>query len=466
MFPKNFLWGSATASYQVEGGYDQDGRGMTIWDEFTHVPGNSFNNSNGDISSDHYNRVSEDISLMKEMGHTSYRFSIAWSRILPNGKKHLINKEGIEFYSKLIDELLLNGIEPMVTLYHWDLPLALGNIGSWENEETVVAFQDFAEICFKEFGDRVKYWTTFNEPTFFIKSGYIIGNYPPQVKDSFRAMKVFHNVMIASAKAINLYKSLNLDGFIGIVHAYETIYPYSDSPKDIAAATIADDLYNNIVYDVAVNGEYPKGLLELIPEHFDISFIDKDKDILKSAKVDYLGVNYYSRYIIKHYDGDETCLKVNNTGSAEDKHRICIAGLFQVVDSDSKDLTEWDMEIYPQGLTDGLERLHNKYNLPMYITENGIGLRDELDALGQIQDIKRVNYIREHVKAIYYAIEKGIDVRGYYPWSTLDLYSWVNGYDKRYGLIYVDFDNGCTRTPKQSFYEYKEIALSHGKSLF
>lgn len=467
MFPNNFLWGSATASYQCEGGYKQDGRGMTIWDEFTHIPGNSFNNTTGDVASDHYNRVDEDIALMKAMGHTSYRFSIAWSRILPTGRTNHINQAGIDFYSDLIDKLLDNGIEPMVTLYHWDLPLSLGQEGSWENRDIIDAFVDYARLCFEQFGDRVKLWTTFNEPTFFVKSGYLIGNYPPQVTDFRRAAIVFHHVMVASALAIKLFREKQIEGVIGVVHAYETIYPKTNSAEDLKAASIADDIYNNIVYDVVVNGVYPKQLYDMLTQKMDVSFIEADAELLKSQTVDYIGVNYYSRYVIEHYTGNETVLKQNNTGSIDNKTQISIAGLFRVVETEGGFISEWDADVYPEGLTDALLRLNKRYNgITMYVTENGIGLREKPDEKGVINDEIRVDFLRNHIKAIHSAIEQGVDVRGYYHWSTMDLYSWVNGYDKRYGLIHVDFENNCYRTPKKSFYEFRNIADSNGQCLF
>ncbi|MFJ5410073.1 glycoside hydrolase family 1 protein [Pectobacterium punjabense] len=464
MFPNNFLWGSATASYQAEGAYNQDNRGMTIWDEFTHTPGKSFGDSNGDVAADHYHRIDEDIRLMKETGHNAYRFSIAWSRILPQGIGD-VNQCGLKYYNELIDKLIKNNIEPMVTLYHWDLPLALGNNGSWENRDTIDAFIKYAKICYKAFGDRVRIWTTFNEPTYFIKSGYLIGNYPPQVQDFRRAAIVFHNVMVASALAIRAFREMNVPGEIGVVHAYETIYPASDKAEDIQAAKFADDIYNNIVYDVTINGIYPPALTALLSQHMDLAFIEQDAAILKGSTVDYLGVNYYSRYVVEHYSGTQTILKENNSGSIEDKGQVCIAGLFRIVDVEDAEYNDWDTEIFPQGLTDALLILKKKYNIPVYITENGIGLRETPATDGSINDDVRVRYIREHVKAIEKAIELGVDVRGYFHWSTMDLYSWVNGYDKRYGLFYVDFSNGCQRTLKQSAYAFRDIALSNGTCL-
>lgn len=464
MFPANFLWGSATASYQAEGGYNQDNRGMTIWDEFTHIPGNSFGESNGDIAADHYNRIDEDIRLMKASGHNAYRFSIAWSRILPEGIGE-INPAGLKYYSDLIDKLIANEIEPMVTLYHWDLPLGLGQSGSWENRATIEAFVNYARICFEAFSPRVRIWTTFNEPTYFIKSGYLIGNYPPQVQDFRRAAVVFHHVMVASALAIREFRNMEIPGEIGVVHAYETIYPASDTPEAHKAAAFADDVYNNIVYDVAVNGTYPLALTALLGQHMDLSFIKEDAAILKGSTVDYLGVNYYSRYVVEHYSGTQTILKENNSGSVEDKGQICVAGLFRIVDVDGAEYNDWDTEIFPQGLTDALMLLKEKYNLPAYITENGIGLRETPESDGTINDDVRVRYIREHALAIEKAIELGADVRGYFHWSTMDLYSWVNGYDKRYGLFHVDFDNNCERTLKQSAYAFRDIALSNGRCL-
>lgn len=467
IFPKEFLWGSATASYQVEGGYNEDGRGQSIWDVFTHVPGNSFNDTNGDVASDHYHRYKEDIKLMAEMGHNSYRFSISWPRIFPDGTGK-VNQKGIDFYNDLINELLKYNIEPNVTIYHWDLPQALQDIGGWENREIIDAYVEYAKTCFKEFGDRVKLWVTINEPTYSIYSGYLIGNYPPKVKDFKRAVKAIHHVMTASAKAVKEFRTMNLDGKIGIVHAYSPVYVLEETKENLEAAKIAEEIFNYCVYDTAVLGRYPASLLTKVTTAMDISFIkSEDMKLIKENRVDFIGVNYYSRYIVQAYNDDKTELLANNTGERKKgSSKIRAKGLFEVIEDPNGRYTSWDMEIYPEGLCEGLLKLKERYgNIPFYITENGVGMLDKL-INGEINDDERIEYLKEHIVAAKKAIDLGVDLRGYYPWSTMDLYSWVNGYHKRYGFIYIDYENDCKRIPKKSFYWYKKVAKSNGACLF
>jgi len=466
-FPKGFLWGSATAAYQVEGAYLQDEKGENIWDRFTNMNNEELKGVNGNVASDHYNKFKEDIALMKEMGHNSYRFSISWSRILPNGTGY-VNRKGIDFYNQLIDELIIQNIEPNVTLYHWDLPQPLQDIGGWENRAIIEAFTNFAKICFKEFGDRVKLWVTINEPTYFLFSGYLKGNYPPRARDYKRVAKALHHVMVASASVVKAYRKLQQDGKIGIVHSYEPVYVLEENPENLKAAEIADDIANYCVYDAAAKGYYPKKLMAILQSFMDTSFIELDDlELLKLNTVDFLGVNYYSRHIVQAYHGEETVIVANNTGKRKkgESSKIKIKKLFEVIENPCGNYTKWDMEIFPQGLYDGLLRLKERYNnMPIYITENGVGFHENLEN-GRINDQYRIDYMNQHILAIKNALDDGTDVRGYYAWSTIDLYSWINGYKKRYGLIYVDYENNCKRIPKDSFYWYKIVAKTNGEIL-
>lgn len=467
-FPEGFLWGSATAAYQVEGAHMEDGKGENMWDRFTKINRTRLNGINADVAADHYHRFREDVRLMAEMGHNSYRFSISWSRILPDGTGHA-NQKGIEFYSNLINELLQYNIEPNVTLYHWDLPQSLQDIGGWENRETANAFIEYAKVCFREFGDRVKLWVTINEPTYFIYSGYLRGNYPPEAKDFRRAAKALHHVLLASAGAISAYRQTGLDGKIGLVHSYEPVYVLEETEENLKAAEIAEEIYNYAIFDPAVKGTYPAKIMALLQKAMDTSFITStDLKLMKENPVDFLGVNYYSRNIAQAYDGDETVLVANNSGERKKgtSSKIKAKNLFELIENPNGVYTRWDMEIFPQGLYEGLLRLKDRYgNIPVYITENGVGLI-ESPVDGTINDQERIDYLEQHVIAMKKAIDAGVDLRGYYPWSTMDLYSWINGYRKRYGFIYIDYENNCRRIPKESYYWYQKIAKSNGGVLF
>lgn len=465
-FPKGFLWGSATSAYQAEGAYKADGKGPSIWDVFTNIEGNSKDNSNGNVSSDHYHRYVEDVRMMKECGQNTYRFSVSWPRIIPNGVGE-VNKKGLEFYHNLIDELIENDMEPFLTIYHWDLPQALQDKGGWENKDTAYAFRDYAKILFDEFGHKVKLWVTFNEPRFFIYSGYLIGNYPPSYQDPQKTIVAAYNVMLANALGIEVFRRLDVDGKIGLVHSFAPTYAIDDREENQIAFRNADNYNNNWVLDTCIKGEIPADLLEKLNEDYDISFIqEKDLDILKDNTVDFIGLNYYARALVKAYPEGETVLKVNNAGKSKaGSSKIKIPGWFQMVADPNSIYTDWDTEIYPKGIYDGIMMVKERYNnLPIYVTENGLGMIDCL-LDGKVEDDARIEFLKLHLREIYNAIQDGADVRGYYVWSSFDLYSWVNGYDKRYGLVYIDFDNKQKRIPKKSYYWYKDVINSNGATL-
>lgn len=465
-FPQNFLWGSATASYQAEGAYKEDGKGISIWDVYTHIEGNSKNNSNGDVASDHYHKYKEDIKHMKECGQNSYRFSISWPRILPEGRGK-INPKGIEFYKNMINECLKNDIKPFVTIYHWDLPQSLQDIGGWENKETAYAFRDFSKILYEELGDKVELWVTFNEPRFFIYSGYLIGNYPPSYNDPQKTIQASYNVMLANAFAIEEFRKSNAKGKIGLVHSFSPVYAISDSKEDRIALRNADNYFNNWVLDTAVKGEFPQDLVDKLNRNYDLSFMNKeDLEIIKNNTVDFIGLNYYARALVKAYTIGETVLKVNNSGKAKQgSSKIVVKDWFEMVADPKSKFTDWDTEIYPRGLYDGIMMVKERYdNIPIYITENGIGMVEKMVS-GKIDDSPRIEFLKLHLIEIHNALSSGADVRGYYVWSTFDLYSWVNGYEKRYGLMYVDYENNNKRIPKKSYHWYKDVINSNGSIL-
>lgn len=458
----DFLWGSATAAYQCEGAWNEDGRGVTIWDDFSHHSPLNINHVSGDVSSDHYHRYEEDFRMMKDSNQNSYRFSISWTRIIPDGTGE-VNQKGIDFYKRLLDSMIANGIRPFATLFHYDLPITLQEIGGWENVETAYAFAEYARICFREFGSQIKDWVTINEPYYSIKSMYGAGNYPPNVRDGQRLIKAAYVTMFASALAVNEFRKFKDIGQIGIVADVSPIYGVDDSEECKQAMQIADDCINNWVLDTAVKGYFPDSLLSSLGKTYDFSFMEEShKALFRSGTIDFIGLNYYDRALIRPYSGGESMVGYNNTGDLDTKSKtsvrkvMVVKGLFEQIHDGKGQYTDWGFELFPQGLFDILVQLHEKYKLPVYITENGIGSYEKMEG-GKINDDFRIDFLSQHIDQMLKAIENGVDVRGYFVWSTFDLYSWINGYEKRYGLVYVDFDNNCKRTPKKSFFWYRDL---------
>ncbi|MBS6642871.1 MAG: family 1 glycosylhydrolase [Clostridiaceae bacterium] len=466
-FPKDFLWGSATASYQCEGAWQEDGKGLGMWDEFCHSEKNCITYTTGDVASDHYHRFEEDIKMMAEGGQNTYRFSLAWPRILPEGTGK-VNPKGIEYYQKVIDTCLKYGVEPNVTLYHWDLPNTLAEKGGWENVDTAYAFAEYAKVCFDAFGDKVKLWVTINEPSYFITSGYAIGNYPPNVKDFQRMIHAAYHVMLASALGVKAFRDSQAKGQVGIVHASANVDLYDDSEACKKAGRLADNYFNNWVLDPPMLGHFPQDLLEKLEEEgFDLSFMKPEhKEILENGIVDFIGINYYSRALIKPYTTGETILKANNTGKkGEDSAELIIKGWFEQAKDPDSEYTAWDCEIYPKGIYDELADIRRKYgDVPVYITENGVGMYEKPSKNGMVEDDGRIDFLSRHIEEMRRAIRDGLNLKGYYVWSTFDLYSWINGYEKRYGLVRVDFDDNCRRTPKKSYYWYRDFIRNESRS--
>ncbi len=454
-----FLWGGATASYQCEGGWQEGGRAESMWDKYLHENGLE----NGDVASDHFHRFREDIRMMKEGGHNSYRFSVAWPRIIKN-REGDINPEGIAFYNQVIDACLEYGITPFVTIFHWDLPQYLEAEGGWLNRETCRAYTHFAKVCFDAFGDRVSYWTTFNEPRYYTFSGYLIGNYPPGHQDLQETVTSAYYMMLASAMAVREFKSGKYRGQIGIVHSFSPVYGVDNTVKTKIAMRYADNFFNNWILDTAAVGEIPGDLLGELSKVCDLSMmLPEDLEIIRRFTVDFLGLNYYARVMIKPYETGETTLIVNNAGSkAKGTSQTIIKGWFEQVRPESSRYTEWDTEIFPEGLYEGIRSVWNKYHLPVFVTENGIGLYEDGSA-DEIDDKERIEFMDMHINAVLNAKDEGCDVRGYYAWSPFDLYSWKNGTEKRYGLVAVDYEGGLERKPKKSYYWFRDVIRSQGK---
>ena len=456
----SFLWGGATASYQCEGAWNEDDKVDSMWDAYLHEKGLE----NGDVASDFYHRYKEDIRMMKEGGQNSFRFSLSWPRIILD-KEGTVNPKGLQFYHDLIDECLRQGIEPFVTIYHWDLPQYLEAEGGWQNRATCDAFMHYARVVMKEFDGKITYWTTFNEPRWFIFNGYFIGNYPPECHSAQMTVKGAWHVLLAHAMAVQAFREEGIQGKIGIVHSYTPVDGVDDRPETLKAMRYADNYCNNWVLDTATKGEIPQDMLDkLSAEGIDLSFMNEaDLQIIRNNHVDFLGLNYYSRTLVKPYTEGETTLIVNNTGKkGKGTSKTIVKNWFEQVQDPDSEYTEWDTEIYPKGLYDGLIRAWERYHLPIFITENGIGCYEDV-SVDCVQDDWRISYMNDHINAIMNAMVDGVDVRGYFAWSSFDLYSWKNGCEKRYGLVAVDFENGLCRRPKKSYYWFKDVIESKGE---
>ena len=470
-FPEGFLWGSASAAYQVEGAWQEDGKGITNWDEFVRIPGKTFKATTGDVAIDHYHRYKEDIALMAEMGLKAYRFSVSWARIYPNGSGE-VNQKGIDFYNNLINELIKHNIEPILTIYHWDLPIALQNeYGGWESRKIIEDFNNYCITLYKNFGDRVKYWVSLNEQNIFIKLGYLIAFHPPGVKDMKRMINANHIANLANAKAIQSFREYVKDGMIGPSFAYAPCYPNTSKPEDVLAAENAEEFLNHWWMDIYVFGEYPKVAYNYLKERgLEPDIEDGDTELLKAGKPDFMGLNYYQTKNIAFNPLDGVGEgHFNNTGKKGSSTEEGIPGYFKVMQNQYLETTNWDWTIDPQGLRIGMRRITNRYNLPILISENGLGEYDKLEEGNIINDDYRIDYLRAHIKACQEAITDGVELLAYCTWSYTDLFSWLNGYQKRYGFVYVnvdeDGDKDLARYKKKSYYWYKEVIESNGECL-
>lgn len=438
-FPKDFYWGAATASYQIEGAWDEDGKGESIWDRFSHTPGKIDNSDTGDVACDHYHRWRDDIALMQDLGLNAYRFSISWPRILPEGRG-TINQAGIDFYSGLVDGLLAAGIEPFATLYHWDLPQVLEDQGGWPERGVVDAFVEYADIASNALGDRVKNWTTFNEPWVSAYVGYEEGRHAPGISDLDAAVASAHHLLVSHGLAVPVIRSNYPDANVGIVLNLSPQEPASPSIADRKEATWADGYINRWFLDALVGRGYPQDVVDGFGNPME--FVQPgDMDAI-AAPLDYLGINYYTRGIARSEE------------ISEEKN------LPQTVFR-GESITEMDWEVYPKGLYNMLGRLHFDYNFPsIYITENGAAFPDEVGADGQVDDQDRLSYIKRHLEMAHNAIQIGVPVKGYFAWSFLDNFEWAFGYSKRFGIVYVDYETQ-QRTPKSSAKWYRDVILNN-----
>lgn len=471
-FPKDFLWGSASAAYQVEGAWNLDGKGKSVWDEFVRIPNKTFKGSNGDVAVDHYHRFKEDIALMAEQGLNTYRFSIAWTRILPDGRGE-INQKGVDFYSDLINELLKYGIEPIVTLYHWDLPQALEDAyGGWESRQVIQDFTNYAKILFDAYSDRVNYWVSLNEQNVFMMHGFLMASHPPAVTDPKRMYAANHIANLANASVIKAFRDGKYPGKIGPSFAMSPAYAVDCQPENVIATENMLDLFSNFWMDVYVYGRYPKvALKNLAKNGLAPVFEAGDEDLLKAGKPDFMGVNYYQSMTIASnpLDGVTMTGEANYSGKKGTTKEAGQPGMYKIVSNPYLEKTNWDWTIDPAGLRISLRRISSRYDLPILITENGLGDFDTLEADGQVHDQPRIDYLKTHCLAIQEAITDGVEVLGYCTWSFTDLLSWLNGYQKRYGFVYVDRDETnekeLKRYKKDSFNWYRDVIRTNGASL-
>ncbi len=419
IFPKGFIWGAATASYQIEGAWDEEGKGESIWDRFSHTPGKVYNGDTGDVACDHFHRWPEDLALMKEIGLHAYRFSIAWPRILPAGRGQ-VNQAGLDIYSRLVDGLLEADIEPYLTLYHWDLPQQLQDEGGWPARTVVDAFCDFADVLSRALGDRVKYWTTLNEPFVSAFVGYEEGRHAPGHTDLHEALGASHHLLLAHGQAVPVIRANVPGAKVGITLNFSPQAAASPSVADRDAANWADGHINRWFLDPLAGRGYPGDMVKGFGD--EMEFVQPADLETISTPIDFLGVNYYTRNIARSKDvGEKENAPV--TAHPNEEH------------------TEMGWEVYPDGLYNILGRLHFEYGFPaIYITENGAAYKDQVGPDGRVDDPARLSYIKRHLEKVSQAIDIGVPVKGYFAWSLMDNFEWAFGYSKRFGLIYVDFE--------------------------
>ena len=446
-FPAGFLWGAATAAYQIEGAAREDGKGESIWDRFCRTPGAILNGDTGDVACDHYHRWRDDLENMRDLGLNAYRFSVSWPRVFPNGSGRM-NEQGLAFYETLVDALLSQRIEPAVTLYHWDLPQALQDRGGWTNHDTAFRFADYAEKLFLRLGDRVKTWITLNEPQVSAFAGYADGVHAPGLRDFGAAVQASHVLMVAHALAVEAYRESSPAAHrIGITLDLHPVYPWSDGASDIEAARVADGRSNRWFLDPVCHGSYPRDILVLyeaakVAPHFE----SKDLSLLASHPCDFLGVNYYFPFRALASDSDAIL------------HFEC------AVHKESLK-TEMGWEVCPDGLYDLLIRLKEDYgNPPLMITENGAAFPDKEIAKGQVQDDDRIEYIRSHLEHARRALKRGVKLEGYFLWTLLDNFEWSFGFSRKFGI--TSFDRATLgRTWKKSASWYQRVIATNGSSL-
>lgn len=446
-FPSNFIWGTATASYQIEGAWNEDGKGESIWDRFSHTPGKVANGDTGDVACDHYHRWPQDIALMKSLNQQAYRFSVSWPRILPHGHGK-VNQAGLDFYSKLVDGLLEAGITPFVTLYHWDLPQALQEQGGWPSRSVATAFADYADVVSRHLGDRVKNWITHNEPWVVALMGHQMGVHAPGMHNWTAALKAAHHVLLSHGWAVPVIRENSPAAQVGITLNLSPVESATGSPESYQAVRFLDGYHNRWFLDPLYGRHYPA---DMVASYTRRGFLPNGLDFVSEADLadiavatDFLGINYYMRSFVGDPDSSGDLFSAVTPGDP------------------ALERTDFNWEIYPHGLYNLLNRLHFDYQPPkLYVTENGMSLATGPDDSGQVPDVRRLNYLKDHFAAAHQAIQNGVPLAGYFVWSLMDNFEWAEGYQQRFGLVWVDFETQ-QRTPKQSALWYKDVITHNG----
>ncbi|HET8910013.1 MAG TPA: GH1 family beta-glucosidase, partial [Ktedonobacteraceae bacterium] len=440
-FPENFRWGTGTYSYQVEGAANEDGRGESIWDRFCATPGKILNGDTGLVACDHYHRYPEDVRLMKELGIQIYNFSMAWPRIIPEGRGQ-VNQKGLDFYDRLLDTILTAGIDPFATLYHWDLPQALQDqFAGWASRETAYAFAEYVDVVTRHFGDRIHNWLTLNEPAVTAFEGHEDGTHAPGARDPGLAWQTSHHFLLAHGLAVPIIRANGTPKTkVGITLNFTQIDPATEAHADQAAAHFLDGKWHRWFLDPIFRGSYPTDILEMLgnlapkTEAGDLEII--------ARPLDFLGANYYTRSVVGYGGSPIDNFTSTRTPNAE--------------------YTEMDWEVYPRGIYKALVRLHHEYHIPhIYLVENGAAFADTISNDGHIHDPRRINYLREHLLQVHQAIAAGVPLAGYSVWSLIDNFEWSEGYSKRFGIIYVDYSSQ-QRTIKDSGYWYRDVIAKNG----
>ncbi|WP_150463221.1 GH1 family beta-glucosidase [Nesterenkonia ebinurensis] len=458
-FPPGFLFGSATAAYQVEGAHDAAGRAPSIWDTFSKTPGKVHAGHTGDTACDHYHRYREDVALMKWLNLKVYRFSVSWSRVMPDGVT--VNPEGLRFYSELVDELLAAGIIPWLTQYHWDLPQALEDAGGWANRQTAYAFEKYAQVLHEALGDRVRHWTTLNEPWCSAFLGYANGHHAPGRTEPGAALAAAHHLLLGHGLAVRTLRQRDPQLELGLTLNFTDYRPADpDSPGDRDAARRLDGAFNRFFIDPVIRGVYPADVLTDQTGLWPSGTVQEGDLEIISAPIDVLGVNFYTGELLTGAAPEQApAAAAAARASGEPSPNVGSEHVTSVRRGLPQTAMGW--EVYPQALQDLLVRLHEQYTselgVVLYVTENGAAYDDAVEPDGSVHDPQRLDYIRRHLKAVHAAIEAGADVRGYFVWSLLDNFEWAFGYDKRFGIVRVDYGT-LERTPKASAHWYAEVA--------
>ncbi len=453
-FPPGFLWGAATAAYQIEGAASEDGRTPSIWDTFSHTPGKTVDGDTGDVACDHVHRYRDDVALMTELGLAAYRFSIGWPRVQPGGRGPA-NPKGLDFYQRLVDELLGAGITPWITLYHWDLPQELEDAGGWPARDTAARFADYATLVHGALGDRVPYWTTLNEPWCSAFLGYASGAHAPGRQDAGDALRAVHHLLLGHGLAVEAIRAADPRAQVGITLNVHAVSPAT--PDDVDAARRIDGLGNRLFLDPLLRGEYPADVLADLADVCDFAHVQDGDLATISAPLSLLGINYYSRHVVA---GPDPAVPAEPYWRAETNWPGSESVRF--VRRPDVPVTAMNWEVDAPGLTETLLRLSRDYpGVPLYVTENGAAYADTVGAGDTVDDPERVAYFDAHLRACHDAIAAGAPLAGYFAWSLLDNFEWTWGYTRRFGLIYVDYPTQ-RRIVKRSGRRYFEVIKRNG----